>query len=135
MFKGPLKIHRSTRIQEEADKKSLSDLIDEADAVVSPTMQQSRSNAHYDEVVACENILLGMEWMLELCELLRRKSLFVKKYHREKIEGTQVKVKNCGTVGIYSAAINEGLGTCTLFFVGTVASIIKKLNKLDNTWV
>lgn len=109
LFK-PLKISFSTRLQDEADKKSLSDLMDEADEFVSP-------NAVYDEVTVYENILLGMERMLKLCEMARKMSL---------------RHKNVKIFGVY---INEAPGTCHLYFVGTVGSVMKRLKKLDNNWV
>ena len=114
---NPLKISFSTRLQNEADKKSLSDLMDEADEFVSPTANKPRANAVYNEVTVYENILLGMEWMLKLCEMARKMSL---------------RHKNVKIFGVY---INEAPGVCHLYFVGTVGSVMKRLKKLDNNWV
>ena len=111
------KIKFSLKLQDEADKKSLSDLKDAADEYVSPSNQEPHHKTIYDGVEACSNIRLGMEWMKNLCEQVRRSA------HR------------VGTVGIYEIAINEAVGLCSLFFVGTIQTILQRLKKLDDNWV
>ena len=112
----PFSVRTSIRLQLEANKKSLDELMEAADEYVSPTQQKPRKNAHYDGIEACGNILLGMEWMLRLCEKTRRMS----------------RSQNHGIVGIYVVDINEVSGTCSLYFVGTIKTILSALRKIDN---
>lgn len=117
----PLKILESPRLQAAADKKSLGELIEIADVVVSPSNLTSN-----DEPDPVENVLLGMEWMLKLCEMARRKSTRIRKME----DGTF----RTGNVGIYLVVINEALGPCNMYFVGTFAEIMTRLKELDDNW-
>lgn len=117
----PLKILESPRLQAEADKKSLGELIEIADVVVSPSNLTSN-----DEPDPVENVLLGMEWGIKLCEMARRKSTRLRKMK----DGTF----RTGNVGIYLVVIMEALGPCNLYFVGTIAEIMARLKELDDNW-
>ena len=110
------------RIQREVDKKNGSDLRDIADFSVSPN--------DYAVAVAspgvrdwAEAYVFGVEAGFELARKL------AKFYKTNFAVGKTFKEMQANT---YEADINDALGTCHLYFVGTVESILAKLKKLGN---
>ena len=105
----------SNSIQKAVDKKNGSDLRDIADASFSPNdwadeCAASRMSPAFICSVAREFLRQGVRLSRTLAK--RRKQL--------------------KSALIYHAQFNDAYGVCTVYFVGTVNSILKRLDKLGN---